>query len=73
MTETELLKEIYNASLTLLLERIRSGDATAADLAQARAYVTQAGIGSVPTDTNPLGRLGDTLKDLPFPSTGIGH
>ncbi|NCD17865.1 MAG: hypothetical protein EOL91_11265 [Actinobacteria bacterium] len=44
-----------------LLDRIESGEATAAELNVARQFLKDNGIEGLPKDDNPLGRLSKTL------------
>ena len=64
---TELLGNLHDMVTRELIRRIESGEATAADLAQAIKLLKDNGITAVPTDNNPLGRLVVSLKErLPF-------
>lgn len=50
-----------------LTRRIQSGEATAADIAQAIKLLKDNNISAIPTDNNPLGQLVHNLKEkLPF-------
>jgi hypothetical protein len=61
------LSAILDASARLLLQRILSGDATAADLNVARQLLKDNGISCIATGKNPLGQLGaKVINDLPF-------
>lgn len=72
MTDKELERALYTATLQELLSRIKAGEATAADLSVARAICQNAGVSQVPTATNELGRLGAAITDsLPFPTSGM--
>lgn len=61
----DALEELHNALANALAERIKSGDATAADLGVARQFLKDNGIDCIPRKDNPLGKLADAL---PFPS-----
>jgi ABC-type Zn uptake system ZnuABC Zn-binding protein ZnuA len=64
---TKALGNLHDLVTRELIRRIESGEATAADLAQAIKLLKDNGITAVPTDNNPLGRLVVSLKDrLPF-------
>lgn len=64
---TEALGNLHELVTQELTRRIQSGEATAADIAQAIKLLKDNGITAVPTDNNPLGRLVVSLKDrLPF-------
>lgn len=63
----EALGNLHELVTRELTRRIESGEATAADLAQAIKLLKDNGITAVPTDNNPLGRLVVSLKErLPF-------
>ncbi len=63
----ELLGELHSLVATELTRRIQSGEATAADIAQAIKLLKDNNISAIPTDNNPLGKLVDNLKQkLPF-------
>lgn len=63
----ELLGELHSLVATELTRRIQSGEATAADIAQAIKLLKDNNISAIPTDNNPLGKLVDNLKEkLPF-------
>ena len=64
---TEALGNLHDLVTRELTRRIESGEATAADLAQAIKLLKDNEITAIPTDNNPLGRLVVSLKDrLPF-------
>lgn len=64
---SEALGNLHELVTRELTRRIESGEATAADLAQAIKLLKDNGISAVPTDNNPLGKLMGSLKDrLPF-------
>lgn len=66
---TEMLGSLHDLVTQELTRRIASGEATAADIAQAIKLLKDNGISAVPTDNNPLGKLVGSLKDrLPFSS-----
>lgn len=60
----ESLENLHGALAEALAARIRSGDATAADLAVARQFLKDNGVDAIPTKSNGLGKLAD---QLPFP------
>ena len=63
----DLAKQLLTDVARRLLQRVRAGKATAADLNVARALCKDQGIGMRPTKTNPLGQLAGALTDnLPF-------
>jgi len=64
---SEALGNLHELVTWELTRRIESGEATAADIAQAIKLLKDNGISAVPTDNNPLGKLMGSLKDrLPF-------
>lgn len=64
---SEALGNLHELVTLELTRRIESGEATAADIAQAIKLLKDNGISAVPTDNNPLGKLMGSLKDrLPF-------
>jgi hypothetical protein len=60
----ERLEALHGALVDALLARVKSGEATAADLAVARQLLKDNGIDAIPTEASPLARLRDSL---PFP------
>jgi hypothetical protein len=63
----EALGNLHDLVTRELTRRIESGEATAADIAQAIKLLKDNAITAVPTDNNPLGRLVGSLKErLPF-------
>lgn len=70
----ELGKLLLEETLNALLKRVRSGEATAADLNVARAAVKDLNIQMLPTEGNAAGQLARAVTDnLPFPDAGISH
>jgi hypothetical protein len=63
----EALEDLHGAIATALADKIRTGDATAADLAVARQFLKDNGIDSIAASNNPLGNL---VKSLPFAPEG---
>jgi hypothetical protein len=59
-----ILEELHNETVKALLERVKSGTATAADLNVARAMLKDNNIDAIPKDASPLN---DLAKSLPFP------
>jgi hypothetical protein len=58
------LDDLHGALAKALAEKIKSGDATAADMAVARQFLKDNGIESVPMQSNPLGQLASKLPFL---------
>lgn len=68
----ELGKLLLTENLKALLRRIRSGEATAADMNVARAACKDLGVEMLPTPGNPLGQLQQAVThNLPFPEAGL--
>jgi hypothetical protein len=62
-----LAELLLTGTLKLLVERVKDGSATAADLAVAHKLVKDCGVQMLPTETNPMGKLMGALTDkLPF-------
>ena len=59
----ELLQELHRQTIKTLLERVKSGEAKAADLAVARQLLKDNGIDSTPEKDPDLGSL---AKHVPF-------
>ncbi|MBX6333971.1 hypothetical protein IRY61_01360 [Candidatus Saccharibacteria bacterium] len=67
---TESLETLHELVTQELTKRIRSGEATAADIAQAIKLLKDNGITAIPTEDNSLGKLMGSLADrLPFTNT----
>jgi hypothetical protein len=62
----DILADILDESARLLLNRIKAGEATAADLNVARQLLKDNGINAIPTKDNGLGQL---ARQLPFQSS----
>ncbi len=61
---TEALESLHGALAKTLANKIKSGEATAADMAVARQFLRDNGIDSIPRKGSPLG---DLAASLPFP------
>ena len=61
----ELLNSIHVQLAEDLLERIKKGTATSADLSVARQFLKDNNTTSVPAKGTPLGELDDRMSDLP--------
>ena len=61
---TGALEALHGALAKSLADKIKSGEATAADMAVARQFLKDNGIDAIPTKGSPLGDLRD---GLPFP------
>lgn len=61
VADRELMEAMHRSLAEGLLAKIRSGEATAADLAVARQFLKDNGIDAIPTKGNGLGKLADQL------------
>jgi hypothetical protein len=61
----ELLSLLHGEMAKVLLEKVRSGEVTAAELNVARQFLKDNGIDAIPKEGSPLGNLAD---ELPFTS-----
>jgi hypothetical protein len=57
----DLLKSLHNAVAEDLLEKVQSGEATAAELSAAIKFLKDNGIEALPMEGSPLGNLVDSL------------
>lgn len=62
---TTALDDLHGALAKQLIDKIKTGEATAADLNVARQFLKDNGIDAVPREASPLT---DLAKSLPFPS-----
>jgi ABC-type Zn uptake system ZnuABC Zn-binding protein ZnuA len=65
----DLLSSLHNAVAEALLAKVRSGEASAADLAAAAKFLKDNGITAVLAPDTPMGNLTEEL-DLPFSDDG---
>ena len=61
--DDKLLKDLYNALATELLERIKAGTASSADLNVVRGFLKDNGIDATPSQSEPMN---DLVNSLPF-------
>jgi hypothetical protein len=61
MSLSKLLEELHNETAKTLLERIKTGEATAADLSVARQFLKDNGIDSVAFQDSPVSNLATVL------------
>ena len=61
MDLAQLLEELHNETAKLLLDRIKSGEATAADISVARQFLKDNGIDSVSFKDSPISNLAAVL------------
>lgn len=57
----DLLEQLFTASIEQLLERVKNGEATAADLGVARQMLKDNGIEALATGDNELSKLKDQM------------
>lgn len=69
--DNEVLNTLHGLLAAELLRKIRSGEATAAELNVARQMLKDNNIQAIVTPTNPLGQLAAVTEGLPFPDTGL--
>jgi hypothetical protein len=68
---TNALEALHGALAKTLADKIKSGEATAADMAVARQFLKDNGVDAIPTKGSPLGELAESL---PFPDrNGVGE
>ena len=61
--DVEILEALHKELTDALLRKVRSGEATAADLAVARQFLKDNNIDAIPNEGNGLGKL---ASELPF-------
>ena len=61
--EDKILQDLHDAVARDLLSKVMSGQATAAELSVARAFLKDNGIDATPGQSEPLN---DLMKSLPF-------
>lgn len=59
--EDKVLRDLYNAVADELLRKIQSGEASAAELNVARAFLKDNGIDATPGQSKPLANLAESL------------
>jgi hypothetical protein len=64
----DIMEALHTSVATSLLERIQSGEATAAEFSAAIKFLKDNGIEALPVDGSPLFNLVDSL---PFDSEGL--
>lgn len=65
MDKDALMQELHEAVLSGLLKKVRSGEATAADLNVARQFLKDHGINLDPKRNPQMGELVDSIPDMP--------
>lgn len=66
--EEDFLEALHNALAIALADRIKSGEATPADLNVARQFLKDNNISVVPRPNTPMG---DLIANLPFDIEGV--
>lgn len=61
MTPKDILEELHNAVAQDLLSKVKSGEASAAELSAAIKFLKDNGIEALPVEGSPLGNLVDSL------------
>lgn len=64
-TNEQLMQELYEALIHSLLQRVKDGEAKAADLNVARQFLKDHNINADPKHNSALGELVDAIPDLP--------
>lgn len=64
MNLEEILSQLHSELASELLERVRSGEATASELSVVRQFLNDNNISGVPTKENPLGQLASALPSF---------
>ena len=63
--QKDILETLHGALAKELLDRIRSGEARPADMANAIKFLKDNGIEGLPIEASPLGNL---VNNMPFPT-----
>ena len=70
----DILEALHSSLATELSQRIKSGEATAADLSVARQFLKDNGIDAFATNDSPLQQLVDSLPfDTEVPDGKVRH
>tara|TARA_R100000406_G_scaffold56203_2_gene38566 strand:+ start:16255 stop:16488 length:234 start_codon:yes stop_codon:yes gene_type:complete len=70
----DILEALHSSLATELSQRIKSGEATAADLSVARQFLKDNGIDAFATNDSPLQQLVDSLPfDTDVPDGKVRH
>jgi hypothetical protein len=64
----DLLESLHNAVATELLQKVQSGEATAAELSAAIKFLKDNGVEAMPVGDNPISKL---FHALPFEDADI--
>lgn len=67
----DLLGQLHNLTAEALIKKVASGEATAAEIANAIRFLKDNGIEALATHDNSLGRLVDALPDFDDEQEGL--
>tara|TARA_B100000700_G_scaffold330492_1_gene456982 strand:- start:4201 stop:4434 length:234 start_codon:yes stop_codon:yes gene_type:complete len=74
LSSQDILEALHSSLATELSQRIKSGEATAADLSVARQFLKDNGIDAFATNDSPLQQLVDSLPfDTEVPDGKVRH
>ena len=74
LSPQDILEALHSSLATELSDRIKSGEATAADLSVARQFLKDNGIDAFATNDSPLQQLVDSLPfDTDVPDGKVRH
>ena len=74
LSSQDILEALHSSLATELSQRIKSGEATAADLSVARQFLKDNGIDAFATNDSPLQQLVDSLPfDTDVPDGKVRH
>ena len=74
LSPQDILEALHGSLATELSDRIKSGEATAADLSVARQFLKDNGIDAFATNESPLQQLVDSLPfDTEVPDGKVRH
>ena len=68
----EKLSNLHDALAKELLDKIKSGEASASLIKEAREFLKDNDIYSMPTDGNPLGKLKDQIPEFEDDDSDLG-
>ena len=71
MNNTKILEKLHEHTALLLLQKIESGAATAAELSAAIRFLKDNGIECIPTPENPIGELASRLPEFTDEDLGM--
>lgn len=71
MSLEKIFSQLHEELANELLQRVRSGEATASELSVVRQFLNDNNVSGVPTEDNPLGQLADVLPSFDETQTSI--